>query len=69
MQVVQPKLTSELNYSPPLTAFACGKGTVKVPLRGAAGRARPGKVRIKARTSDNSGRIRANAPLTLICAP
>jgi hypothetical protein len=58
-----------VSYSPPLTEFACGKSTVTVPLRGSAGRARLGKVRIKARTSDNSGRVRANAPLTLICMP
>ena len=58
-----------VSYSPPITSFECGKGTVRIPLRGTEGHARPGKVRVRARSSDNSGRIRATGILTLICNP
>jgi hypothetical protein len=60
---------SIVSYSPPITNFACGTGTIKIPLRGTTGRARPGKVRIRARSSDNSGRVKATGVLTLICNP
>jgi hypothetical protein len=56
-------------YNPPITGFACGAATVAVPLRGTTGKARPGKVKIKARTSDNSGRVKTVGALTLVCNP
>jgi hypothetical protein len=55
--------------SPPVVDFKCGSATITVPLRGEPGRARPGKVRLRARTSDNSGRIKATATLDLVCNP
>jgi hypothetical protein len=58
-----------VSFSPPVTEFGCGRSTVTVPLRGTAGKARPGKMKLKARTTDNSGRVKANATLTLICSP
>jgi hypothetical protein len=56
-------------YSPPVTAFACGKGTVRIALRGTSGHARPGKARVRVRSSDNSGKIRATGVLNLVCNP
>lgn len=56
-------------YNPPITNFSCGTGTVRIPLRGTDQRARPGKVRVRARSSDRSGKIKATGNLTLICAP
>jgi len=58
-----------VSYSPPITTFSCGSSTVRVPLRGTAGHARPGKVKIRAKSSDNSGRIKAVGALNLICNP
>jgi len=58
-----------ISYSPPITGFQCGRGTIRIPLRGTEGRARPGKVRVRVRSSDNSGRVRATGVLTLICNP
>jgi hypothetical protein len=58
-----------VSYSPPITTFECGRGQIQIPLRGTTGHARPGKVRIRARSSDNSGRVRATGTLTLICNP
>lgn len=55
--------------SPPVLDFKCGSATLTVPLRGEPGRAKPGKLRLKARSSDNSGRIKATATLDLICNP
>ena len=60
---------SDVSFSPPVTSFACGQATVKVPLRGTTGHARPGKVKLRARSSDNSGKIKAIGQLTLICMP
>jgi hypothetical protein len=60
---------STVSYSPPITSFQCGRGTIRVPLRGTEGRARPGKVRVKVRSSDNSGRVRATGVLTFVCNP
>ena len=60
---------STVSYNPPITNFQCGQSTVKVPLRGTTGHARPGTVRIRARSSDNSGKIRAVGNLTLTCNP
>ena len=58
-----------VSYSPPITDFQCGASSLIVPLRGTTGHARPGKVRLKVRSSDNSGRIRAIGVATLICNP
>jgi len=58
-----------VSFRPPVTEFSCGTSAVAVPARGTPGHARPGKVKIKARTSDNSGRVRAVAPLVLMCSP
>jgi hypothetical protein len=58
-----------VSYSPPITSFACGRGTILIPLRGVEGKARPGKVRVRTRSSDNTGHIRATGILTLICNP
>jgi hypothetical protein len=58
-----------VGYSPPVTDFACGSSTIRIPLRGTSGHAKPGKVTIRARSSDNSGKIRATGVLTLICNP
>jgi hypothetical protein len=58
-----------VSFGPPITDFQCGSNTVRIPLRGRPGRARPGKVAIRARTSDNSGRVRAVGNLTLVCTP
>lgn len=55
--------------SPPVTDFACGSATLDLPLRGEPGHARPGRVRLKARSSDNSGRVRATSTLDLVCNP
>jgi len=60
---------SAVVMSPPVTDFTCGTATIDVPLRGETGRARPGKVRLRARTSDNSGRVKATATLDLVCNP
>jgi hypothetical protein len=60
---------SGVSYGPPITDFRCGSNTVKIPLRGETGRARPGKMVIRARTSDNSGRVRAVGVLKLVCNP
>jgi hypothetical protein len=56
-------------YSPPVTIFNCGAATVRVPLKGTTGRARPGSVHIRGRTSDNSGRVRSTSDLELVCMP
>ncbi|HJQ83663.1 MAG TPA: hypothetical protein VKA21_06285 [Candidatus Binatia bacterium] len=56
-------------FSPPITDFQCGQATLNVPLKGTAGRARPGKLKLRARSSDNSGKIKANGALTLVCNP
>lgn len=58
-----------VDYRPPLTDFACGAATVRVPLRGTTGHARPGKAVIRGRTSDNSGKIRSTGSLELVCMP
>lgn len=58
-----------VSYSPPITSFACGRGTIRIPLRGTEGRARPGKVRVRTRSADNSGRVRATGVLTFVCNP
>ena len=58
-----------VSYSPPITSFACGRGTISIPLRGTEGHARPGKVRVRTRSSDRSGKVRATGVLTLICNP
>jgi hypothetical protein len=60
---------ASISYSPPITTFQCGRGTIQIPLRGTEGRARPGKARVRVRSSDNSGRVRATSVLTLICNP
>jgi hypothetical protein len=60
---------SAVVMSPPVTDFSCGSATVTVALRGETGRARPGKVRLRARSSDNSGRVKATATLDLVCNP
>jgi hypothetical protein len=60
---------SSVVMSPPVVDFKCGSATITVPLRGEPGRARPGKVRLRARSSDNSGRIKATATLDLVCNP
>jgi hypothetical protein len=56
-------------FNPPITTFSCGTATVAVPLRGTTGRARPREVEIKARTSDNSGRVKTVGALTRVCHP
>lgn len=58
-----------VSYAPPITEFSCGSSTVKIPLVGTTGHARPGKVRIRARTTDNSGKTRSIGNLVLVCAP
>jgi hypothetical protein len=58
-----------VSYSPPITTFQCGQATVHIQLRGTTGHARPGKVRIRARSSDNSGRVKATGTLLLVCNP
>lgn len=55
--------------SPPVLDFSCGSATLTVPLRGEPGHARPGKVRLQARSSDNSGRVKATGTLDLVCNP
>ena len=60
---------SDVGFTPPVTTFACGQGTIKIPLRGTTGHARPGKVKIRARSSDNSGKIRAIGQLQVTCMP
>jgi hypothetical protein len=60
---------SSVSFGPPVTDFTCGSSTFRVPLRGTSGRAKPGIVKIKARTSDNTGRVRAVGSLTLVCNP
>ena len=61
---------SSASFNPPITSpFACGQGTIQVPLRGSTGRARPGKLRLRVRSSDNSGRIRSTGNLTVVCNP
>ena len=59
-----------VSFSPPVTqAFMCGQSHIKIPLRGSEGHARPGKLKMRARSSDNSGKIRATSLLTLVCNP
>jgi hypothetical protein len=58
-----------ISYSPPITSFACGRGTISIPLRGTEGHARPGKVRIRTRSADRTGKVRATGILTVICNP
>ena len=59
-----------VSFSPPVTAvFQCGRSHVKIPLRGTEGHARPGKLKLRARSSDNSGKVRAVSTLTLVCNP
>jgi len=58
-----------VSYQPPITDFQCGGSSLIVPLRGTTGHARPGKVKIKVRSSDNSGRVKAIGVLTLVCNP
>jgi hypothetical protein len=58
-----------VRFGPPLQDFTCGSNTVVVPLRGKPGHARPGKLKIKARTSDNSGKVKSIGMLTLVCTP
>lgn len=60
---------SDVGFTPPVTSFACGQSTVKVPLRGTTGHAKPGVVKLRARSSDNSGKIRAIGQLKLVCMP
>ena len=61
--------SNAVSYAPPVTQFACGSSTVRIPVRGTTGNARPGKMRIRARSTDNSGRSRAVGTVTLICNP
>src|SRR5262245_33864324 len=58
-----------VRYSPAVTEWRCGSSTVRVPLRGEPGHQRPGKVTIKARTSDNTGKGRTTGSFTLQCLP
>jgi hypothetical protein len=58
-----------VSYSPPIQSFQCGGASLIVPTRGTPGHARPGKVKIKVRSSDNTGRVKAVGQLTLICNP
>jgi len=58
-----------VSFRPPVNEFSCGTSTVSVPARRLPGHARPGKVRFTVRTSDDSGRVHAVAPLVLICRP
>ena len=58
-----------VSFGPPVTDFTCGSGTFAVPLKGTAGKARPGTVRVRARTSDNSGRVRSIGTITFTCVP
>ena len=58
-----------VRYSPPVDAFKCGGGTVRIPTRGSVGHAKPGKVTIRARATDNSGQGRTVGVLTLLCMP
>jgi len=60
---------SGVSFGPPVTEFSCGSSTFKVPLKGTAGHARPGVIKVRARTSDNSGRVRSVAALTFACNP
>ena len=69
-QVAQSRVDGNgVSFGPPVTDFTCGSGTLKIPLRGESGRARPGKMLIRARTSDNSGKVRAIGSLKLTCLP
>jgi len=61
--------SNDVSFSPPVTDFQCGQGSVVVPTRGTAGHARPGKLKLRVRSSDNSGKIRAIGNLTLLCNP
>jgi hypothetical protein len=58
-----------VSFNPPVTTFACGGTTIRVPLKGTTGHARPGKVKLKMKSSDNSGRVKAIGALTLVCNP
>ncbi len=58
-----------VSFAPPITGFACGSGTVVIPLRGTTGHARPGKVKIRARSTDNTGKTRSIGNLSLFCMP
>jgi hypothetical protein len=58
-----------VRFGPPIQDFSCGATNVTVPLRGKAGRAKKGKLKIRARTSDNSGKVRSIGLLTLTCTP
>jgi hypothetical protein len=60
---------NSVSYSPPVTDFECGKGTISIALRGTEGHARAGKVHVRIRSSDNSGKIKATGVLTLVCNP
>ncbi len=60
---------NSVGFGPPVTDFSCGSATFSVPLRGTSGHARPGVVRLKARTSDNSGHVRSQAALSFTCMP
>ena len=61
--------TDNLTFSAPITDFACGQSTIKVPLKGTPGHYRPGKVKLRACSADNSGKMRAVGQLTLVCMP
>ena len=58
-----------VSFAPPVMQFSCGSSTVNIPLRGTTGHARPGKVRIRARSTDNTGHARAVGTLMLISNP
>jgi hypothetical protein len=61
--------SDSVSFSPPITDFECGAGTIVVPLKGQTGHAKPGKLRLRVRSSDNSGKLRATGNLTLSCMP
>ncbi|HZP40836.1 MAG TPA: hypothetical protein VFD84_04920 [Candidatus Binatia bacterium] len=58
-----------IDYAPPVTDFSCGAATIRIPLRGKPGHAKPGIATIRARTSDNSGKVRSIGTLQLVCNP
>jgi hypothetical protein len=58
-----------VSFSPPITDFQCGKATIVVPTKGQVGHAKPGKLKLRVRSSDTSGKLRATGNLTLICMP
>ena len=59
-----------VSFNPPVTAaFQCGRSHVKVAARGTEGHARPGKLKLRARSSDATGKLHAVSTLTLVCNP